>query len=292
MFELRGKDIPAKEWCSIMEALEWISFNIPPVPSSFNILPRSFYIRKDEPDMWSQKLREARSILFSYAINKFVTFRGKRALGNNVEIVHQHTDPYADNVNIKYIKIFCRGYGDYEVIPAEIIEICGKGRLTDDGILYYDKKDGGFAFVDLEVGFCQLIERQPPPNDMTLQIGAGELIPVLATPTDDGVTSDHTPPASQEPPPQGQSPAYLDPDHPYYSLKLAAAIAAWEALTANPALLTSKPPKSAAKKWLADNAKRLGLIKNDGAINGQGIEEVAKVINWRLTGGAPRTPGG
>ena len=245
-----------------------------------------------DPDEFNQILRDAKSVLFSYVATEFVTVRGKRALGNDVKIIHQHTDPYADNKNIKDIKIFCSGYGDIEIIPAEIVKICGNGRLNDDGVLYCDKKDEDFAFIDLEVCFCQLVERQPPPNGVTLQIGTSEQIPVLATPTDDGVTSDHTPPASQEPPPQGQSPAYLDPDHPYYSPKLAAAIAAWEALTANPALFTSKPPKSAAKKWLTDNAKRLGLIKNDGTINGQGIEEVAKIINWKLTGGAPRTPGG
>ena len=293
MFRFRGKDIPVKEWCSVTEALEWISFKIPPVPSSFSFQPRSSYKINDvKQSEMNQILRDAKSVLFSYAANEFVNLRGKRALGENCKIIHRHTDPYADNKNVSYINIICDGFGDYEIIPVSAIIAAGKGGLTEDGFLYFDGDVRSFAFTNIEVYFRQLVERQPPPNDLTLQIGVLKQAAILAMPADDSVTSAHVPSTSQEVTPQAQSPAYLDPNHPNYSPKLAAAIAAWEALNADPALFKFKPPKTAALEWLTDNAKRLGLIKNDGSINGLGIEEIAKVTNWRPTGGPPRTPGG
>jgi hypothetical protein len=293
MFNFEGKDIPAKEWCSVTEALEWIAFRITPVPSSFTIRPRSNYrVNEFEPNELNQILRDAKSILFSYAATESVRLRGKRALGENCKIIHLYVDPYSDNKNAEYVKIVCDTYGDHEKISNFNIKTAGKGRLEDNGILYNDSNGENFAFIDIEFNFRQLIEMQPPPDYLTLQIGAIEQAAILAMPTDNGITSADMPFTSQEATPQTQSPAYLDPNHPHYSLKLAAAIAAWEALTADPALFKSKTPKAAALKWLTDNAKRLGLIKNDGTINDLGIEELAKIINWKPIGGAPRTRGG
>ena len=39
------------------------------------------------------------------------------------------------------------------------------------------------------------------------------------------------------------------------------------------------------------NADQFGLIKEDGTSNKQGIEEIAKIANWNIKGGAPKTPG-
>jgi hypothetical protein len=44
-------------------------------------------------------------------------------------------------------------------------------------------------------------------------------------------------------------------------------------------------------KWLRENAAHLGLSDDEGKVNETGVEEVAKVANWQLTGGAPKTPG-
>lgn len=81
---------------------------------------------------------------------------------------------------------------------------------------------------------------------------------------------------------------YLDPRNARYAPKLAAAIHAWQAVTH----LDGKHPKQALLKWLRENASKFDLTDEDGKLNEQGIEEVAKVANWQPAGGAPRTPGG
>lgn len=87
------------------------------------------------------------------------------------------------------------------------------------------------------------------------------------------------------------APDYLDKTHKNYALKLAAAIEAWEAVSANPDLIKGKTVKQALLKWLRKNADRFGLTKDDGNPNEQGIEEIAKISNWDSKGGAPKTPG-
>jgi hypothetical protein len=86
------------------------------------------------------------------------------------------------------------------------------------------------------------------------------------------------------------SPDYLDHHHPNFSPKLAAAIAAWQAVTAQSHLLSATTVKGAMKAWLHRNAAALGLLKADGSENKQAIEDIAKVANWNPEGGAPETP--
>lgn len=95
--------------------------------------------------------------------------------------------------------------------------------------------------------------------------------------------------------PEGEDPlespaAYLDPGHPHYASKLAAAVAAWQAVTSKPELLRGSSPKAAMERWLRENASRYGLLKENGTANEQGIEEITKVANWKTKGGAPSTP--
>jgi hypothetical protein len=84
------------------------------------------------------------------------------------------------------------------------------------------------------------------------------------------------------------SPDYLDPNHPRYAPKLAAAVSAWLAVT-DP---KGKHPKQALVKWLRENAAKFGMCDEDGKPIENGIEETAKVANWQPRGGAPKTPGG
>ncbi len=79
---------------------------------------------------------------------------------------------------------------------------------------------------------------------------------------------------------------YLNPNHSRYAPKLAAAIKAWEAVKDS----NGKPPKQLLLKWIRENAASLGLTDDDGRINETGVEEIAKVSNWRPEGGAPKTP--
>ena len=81
-----------------------------------------------------------------------------------------------------------------------------------------------------------------------------------------------------------------DPSSQFYSQKLAAAVAAWTAVTSDPARRRGKSPKRAVAEWLTENAAKLGLLNPDGTVNKQGIEEIAKVANWQPNGGAPKTP--
>lgn len=79
---------------------------------------------------------------------------------------------------------------------------------------------------------------------------------------------------------------YLDPYHPRYAPKLAAAIHAWQAVKEP----IGKTPKTALMKWLRENAARFDLTDVEGKPNENGIEECAKVANWEMKGGAPKTP--
>lgn len=82
-------------------------------------------------------------------------------------------------------------------------------------------------------------------------------------------------------------PNYLDPKNPRYAPKLAAAVKAWRAVT-DPG---GRHPKQALMKWLREHAADFGLSDEEGKPNETGIEEVAKVANWRPGGGAAKTPG-
>lgn len=87
-----------------------------------------------------------------------------------------------------------------------------------------------------------------------------------------------------------QQPDYLNSSDPNYSSKLAAAIDVWQAMSENPNLIKASSPKQAISKWLRLNASKYNLVKDDGNPNEQGIEEIAKVVNWQTKGGAPKTP--
>jgi hypothetical protein len=86
------------------------------------------------------------------------------------------------------------------------------------------------------------------------------------------------------------APDYLDPKHPHYAPKLAAAVKAWQAVENSE--LDGKSPKQMLVKWLREHAAEYGLSDDDdGKPNETGIEEAAKVANWQPGGGAPKTPG-
>ena len=83
----------------------------------------------------------------------------------------------------------------------------------------------------------------------------------------------------------------IDPNHPRDAPKLAASVHAWLA-TADKDAISGKSPKQALEKWLRENAPKYGLSDEDGNPNADGIEQCAKVANWKQKGGAPKTPNG
>jgi hypothetical protein len=99
-------------------------------------------------------------------------------------------------------------------------------------------------------------------------------------------------------PAKSDTPDYLNPKHPRYAPKLAAAISAWLAV-GDENLRRGKSAKSAMSLWLTTNYRTLGLIhKRDneknktkvGDINKLAIQEAAKIANWEDEGGSPKTP--
>lgn len=89
-------------------------------------------------------------------------------------------------------------------------------------------------------------------------------------------------------PDKTEAPDYLDPKNPRFAPKLAAAVLAWQSVV-DPG---SRHPKAALTKWLREHAAELGLTDDEGKLNETGIEEAAKVANWKPGGGAPKTPFG
>jgi len=98
---------------------------------------------------------------------------------------------------------------------------------------------------------------------------------------------------------QGAPPDYLDPNHPRYAPKLAAAVKVWLAME-DENLLRGKGTVAAMERWLETRYRELGLMhdrdnpKNGtkaGDVNRSAITEAAKVANWQTGGGAPKTLG-
>jgi hypothetical protein len=81
---------------------------------------------------------------------------------------------------------------------------------------------------------------------------------------------------------------YLDKSYERYAPKLAAAVRAWENVTET----QGESVKQSLVVWLNRHADEFGLTKKDGMPNESGIEETAKIANWKTGGGASKTPGG
>jgi hypothetical protein len=90
-------------------------------------------------------------------------------------------------------------------------------------------------------------------------------------------------------PQKGSPPPYLDSSHLRYSPKLAAANAVWLAVSADPGSGIGRSVKQGMVNWLNENADEFGLRKPNGQLNNDAIEEIAKIANWDLKGGAPKT---
>jgi hypothetical protein len=86
--------------------------------------------------------------------------------------------------------------------------------------------------------------------------------------------------------PDGVAEGFRDLSHPRYSAKLATAVAAWEAVR-SPA--KKKSAKQTLTDWIIGNGVRFELSNEEGVVSPSVAEEVAKVANWRTSGGANPT---
>ena len=91
-------------------------------------------------------------------------------------------------------------------------------------------------------------------------------------------------------PQRTEKPDYMDRNHEHYAPKLAAAVGAWLATVDN-STLQGKHPKQALMKWLRENAADYEITDGEGNPQEYPLEEIAKIANWKPTGGAPKTPG-
>lgn len=93
-------------------------------------------------------------------------------------------------------------------------------------------------------------------------------------------------------PSETKLPGYLDPNHPSYAPKLAAAVAAWEAVNNDSRYMNNgRTVKQNIESWLEAHAAEFDLINHKGEIIKDAIEnQISKVANWQDKGGAPKTP--
>jgi hypothetical protein len=86
-------------------------------------------------------------------------------------------------------------------------------------------------------------------------------------------------------------PAYLNSENAHYAPKLAVAVRAWQAVTSDEQWLRATSPKKALINWLEANASELGSRNSTKTLSKKANNEIAKIANWQLEGGAPKTPG-
>jgi len=176
-------------------------------------------------------------------------------------------DPAQDAATVEDLKMHQRPAG-YEAAKTAILHALGKGRIV--GTVVWEKE------YDFNGNHCGDIEGKFDPELCTVDVDS-----LRAWLKDRGFTTGFFFPKGAD------TPDYLDPKHPRYAPKLAAAVNAWLAVDEH----ASTPPKRALDKWLRIHAAAYGLTKDDGNPNETGIDEIAKVANWQPGGGAPKTPG-
>ncbi|MFN4061221.1 MAG: hypothetical protein ACK4IA_10770 [Paracoccus hibiscisoli] len=86
--------------------------------------------------------------------------------------------------------------------------------------------------------------------------------------------------------PNGVATGFRDKAHPRYSSKLAACVAAWEAVKRP---VKNSSPKQTVKDWLQSNAASYGVGGESGIVSSTVAEELATIVNWATKGGATPT---
>lgn len=88
--------------------------------------------------------------------------------------------------------------------------------------------------------------------------------------------------------PEGTPEGFRDSKHPRYAPKLAACVAAWEAVT-KPA--NNSTVKRTLEGWLQSNAAAFGVGDEAGIVSSKTAAALASIVNWNPIGGAPKTGG-
>lgn len=185
------------------------------------------------------------------------------------------------------------GWHMAETIRNALLDNLGANHLDPElvSIVYLWWNEEGFTDVKKISGLVNIIpclQRYGAPHGASFK--AATLWPWIAKQVDldpeiyDVIASTYGLKHNSKTKTDSSVPGYLDPSHPRYSPKLAASVLAWEAME-DENLCRGVSPKSAITTWLTNNHKAIGLD-----LSKSGIGEVATVVNWKTTGGAPVTP--
>lgn len=88
-------------------------------------------------------------------------------------------------------------------------------------------------------------------------------------------------------PENAENPDYLNPEHPCYAPKLAAAVSAWTEVSKQED--SNRTVKQRLDKTLREHAAEFGLTDDEGKIIESAIDQCAQVANWNTKGGAPKS---
>jgi hypothetical protein len=86
--------------------------------------------------------------------------------------------------------------------------------------------------------------------------------------------------------PTGNQEGFRSKKNPRYAPKLAACIAAWEAVSV---AAKNSSVKQTLKDWIRSNASAYGVGDESGIVSDTAAEELAKIVNWSPGGGATPT---
>ncbi|WP_375668248.1 hypothetical protein [Bartonella sp. AP36NXGY] len=200
----------------------------------------------------SEKLTILQAALLIVGLNP-----GKYLFVNKLE--PEKSDIYEDNLSVSSEKTANFRAAYHAIVQA------GKSNRLEIEWSYYNFSD----FIDADSSYVRV-------DDLKEWLSSRGLRPAFFFPEDDSAeTKDQ------------KYYAFQDPTHPRYAPKLAAIVAAWEAVSEAEG---GKTVKGTLIKWLSEHAVQYKLVDDDNLPREKLIEELAAVANWEPTGGAPKTP--
>ncbi|WP_375675312.1 hypothetical protein [Bartonella sp. AP9QHHD] len=200
----------------------------------------------------SEKLTILQAALLIVGLNP-----GKYLFVNKLE--PEKSDIYEDNLSVSSEKTANFRAAYHAIVQA------GKSNRLEIEWSYYNFSD----FIDADSSYVRV-------DDLKEWLSSRGLYPPFFFPEDDSAeTKDQ------------KYYAFQDPTHPRYAPKLAAIVAAWEAVSEAEG---GKTVKGTLIKWLSEHAVQYKLVDDNNLPREKLIEELAAVANWEPTGGAPKTP--
>lgn len=190
-------DIPALEWCSILDAVLWIDCGqIPVDPRWENAITGrvpSIALREDGNWVMASVENYPQGLSKLYAMvcaEGGVSMRGRPAVGLRKIGRGSIGEPLVE----------CEQWGDFLLIPRERARVAhrhafstaGKFRILTDGMIYPDDLalETSWVYNDVEINFNDLVIRYPRTQGTNIRIGGSVKIIKNAITTEDAVDGD------------------------------------------------------------------------------------------------------